>query len=124
MVLAGRLSNWIRGICQSELFLFYSRATLVETKNMRSVLLEASINAFGESPHPRHTMQFWQLITVNETILVTVFDLMVFAKGGVLDGGTQLWQKNKSKGRRPKKYVQVTAPITTTAVLSVPKHPA
>ena len=49
---------------------------------------------------------------------------MVFAKGGVLDGGTQLWQKNKSKGRRPKKCVQVTAPITTTAVLSVPKHPA
>ena len=40
-------------------------------------------------------MQFWQLITVNETILVTVFDLMFFAKGGGLDEGAQLWQKNK-----------------------------
>ena len=62
-------------------------------------------------------MRFWQPITVNETILVTVFDLIVFAYGGVLEGGAQLWQKNKnkSKGRRP---------ITTTVVLSVLKRPA
>ena len=64
----------------------------------------------GNLPNPRHTMPFWQLITVHETILVTLFDLMVFAKGGGLDGGTQLWQKTKSKGRRPKKCVKVTAP--------------
>ena len=62
-------------------------------------------------------MRFWQPITVNETILVTVFDLIVFAYGGVLEGGAQLWQKNKNKwkGRRP---------ITTTVVLSVLKRPA